>query len=150
MRRLIYSFALSCLLTVSAQAADGMIDVKSAHDVKTTADKLVKVLESKGMKIFNRVDHAAGAASVGQSLRPTHLIIFGNPKIGSKLMNCSQSTAIDLPQKALIWQDANGDVWLTYNAPGYLSKRHNSAGCEAVFAKVSGALAKFAEAATKP
>ncbi|NNE63485.1 MAG: DUF302 domain-containing protein [Gammaproteobacteria bacterium] len=102
------------------------------------------------MKIFNRIDHAAGAASVGNSLRPTQLIIFGNPKIGSVLMGCTQTIAIDLPQKALIWQDGGGQVWLSYNNPALLANRHRMAGCDAVLKKVTGALANFAKAATSP
>lgn len=131
-----------------AQANNGLISVKSAHDVKTTADRLENVLKKKGMKIFNRIDHAKGAASVGNSLRPTELIIFGNPKIGSVLMGCTQTIAIDLPQKALIWQDGGGQVWLSYNNPALLANRHRMAGCDQVLKKVTGALAKFAEAAT--
>ena len=132
----------------SAQANNGLISVKSAHDVKTTADRLESILKKKGMKVFNRIDHAKGAASVGNSLRPTELIIFGNPKIGSVLMNCTQTIAIDLPQKALIWQDGGGQVWLSYNNQALLANRHRMSGCDAVLNKVTGALAKFAEAAT--
>lgn len=132
----------------SAQANNGLISVKSAHDVKTTADRLESILKKKGMKVFNRIDHAAGAASVGNSLRPTELIIFGNPKIGSVLMGCTQTIAIDLPQKALIWQDGGGQVWLSYNNPALLANRHRMSGCDAVLEKVTGALANFAAAAT--
>ena len=82
--------------------------------------------------------------------RPTQLVIFGNPKVGAPLMQCAQSVAIDLPQKALITQDAQGRVWLSYNDPAYLRQRHHIEGCKPVLAKVSGALAKFARAATRP
>ncbi|MEM7209712.1 MAG: DUF302 domain-containing protein [Pseudomonadota bacterium] len=143
-------FALFFLVSSFAFAGSdsGLVNVKSSHDVKTTADRLENVLKSKGMKIFARVDHAAGAASVGNDLRPTELIIFGNPKIGSVLMGCTQSVGIDLPQKALAWEDASGNVWLSYNDPAYLAKRHNISGCEAVLQKVTGALGKFAAKAT--
>ena len=77
------------------------------------------------------------------------MILFGNPKIGSKLMACSQTTGIDLPQKALIFEDASGGVWLSYNSPDYLSERHSISGCDEVLKTVSGALGKFAAAATK-
>ena len=83
------------------------------------------------------------------SLRPTEVVIFGNPKVGTPLMNCAQSVAIDLPQKALIWQDEAGEVWLAYNDPAYLAGRHKIEGCDEVLKKVSGALANFAAAATK-
>jgi uncharacterized protein (DUF302 family) len=83
-------------------------------------------------------------------LRPTELVIFGNPKVGAPLMQCSQTVAIDLPQKALIWQDESGQVWLTYNDPQYLAKRHEIGGCKAVLDKVRNALKNFAKTATQP
>jgi len=132
-----------------AQAADGLIVVQSNHSVAATADKLEAVLADKGMTVMNRIDHAANAASVDKELRPTELVIFGNPKVGTPLMHCSQSVAVDLPQKALIWQDEAGDVYLGYNDPAYLKARHGIAGCDAVLEKVAGALANFAEAATR-
>jgi uncharacterized protein (DUF302 family) len=131
-----------------AQAADGLIVVKSSHSVAATADKLEAVLSENGMKIMNRINHADGAESVGMELRPTELVIFGNPKVGTPLMQCAQSVAVDLPQKALIWEDASGQVWLGYNDPEYLKTRHSIEGCDAVLKKVSGALAKFAKSAT--
>ena len=137
-------------VTGIAQANNGLISVKSAHDVKTTADRLETVLKKKGMTVFNRIDHAKGAKSVGNDLRPTELVIFGNPKIGSVLMQCAQTIAIDLPQKALIWQDGGGQVWLSYNEPTELAKRHRLPGCEKVIQKVTGALGNFAKAATMP
>jgi len=129
--------------------ADGLVTVKSSHSVADTADKLEAVLTSKGMTVFTRINHAAGAKKVGKELRPTELVIFGNPKVGTPIMQCAQSVAIDLPQKMLIWQDAKGDTWLGYNNPTYLKKRHNIKGCDAVLKKVSGALGKFAAAASK-
>jgi len=137
------------LFAVVAAAGDGLVTVKSAHDVATTADKLEAVLLDKGMKIFARIDHAAGAASVDIDLRPTQLLIFGNPKVGSPLMKCAQSIAIDLPQKMLIWQAQDGAVYLGYNDPAWLQGRHSVEGCDPVLAKVSGALGKFAAAAAK-
>jgi len=141
---------LMLFVTGIAQANNGLVSVKSAHDVKTTADRLEAVLKKKGMTVFTRIDHAKAAKSVGIDLRPTELVIFGNPKIGSKLMQCAQTIAIDLPQKALIWQDGGGQVWLSYNEPTELAKRHRLTGCEKVIQKVTGALGKFAGAATKP
>jgi uncharacterized protein (DUF302 family) len=131
-------------------AGDGLVHIKSAHDVKTTADRLEKVLEAKGMTLFNRIDHAAGAKSVGRQLRPTELVIFGNPKVGSPLMACRQTVGIDLPQKALIWQDEAGQTWFSYNRPAYLKSRHHIEGCDDVLGKVSKALENFAKAATQP
>ena len=129
-------------------AADGMLSVKSVHSGADTADKIEGVLRDKGMTVFDRIDHAAGAAGVGASLRATQLLVFGNPRVGTPLMQCSQSVALDLPQKALIWEDAEGTVWLSYNDPAYLATRHGLGECAAVLEKVSGALSGFAAAAT--
>jgi len=128
---------------------NGLINLKSNHDVKMTADKLVGILKEKGMTVFARIDHAAGAKKVEKELRPTELVIFGNPKVGTPLMQCAQTVAIDLPQKMLIWEDAAGLTWLSYNDPSYLVKRHKIAGCEPVINKISGALKNFANAAAK-
>ena len=149
--RLIGSVFVIIFLIVSAAAAgDGLISVKSAHDVKATADRLENVLKQKGMNVFIRIDHAAGARKVGKNLRPTELFVFGNPKVGTPLMQCNQSVAIDLPQKALIWQDDKEQVWLTYNDPDYLAQRHGLDQCTEVIKKVAKALANFARAATMP
>ncbi len=147
-RMLTVVITLSTLLVTPLYASEGMVKLKSAHSVSETADRLEQTLLSKGMKVFQRNDHAAGAQSVGQSLRPTQLLIFGNPKVGTPLMSCSQSIAIDLPQKALIWEDASGAVWLAYNDPAFLKLRHGTRGCDEVFGKVSNALGNFAKAAT--
>jgi len=145
-------FTCVLLLTAGSQlyAAGGMITVTSAHSVSQTADRLEAALHAKGMTVFNRIDHAAGAAKVGLQLRPTMLVIFGNPKIGSKLMQCDQQTAIDLPMKALIYKDADGRVQLSYNDPARLGKRHQLDACQPVLNKISKALNNFAHAATKP
>lgn len=80
------------------------------------------------MTVFTRIDHSAGAKKVDKELRPTELVIFGNPKVGTPLMQCVQTVAIDLPQKMLIWQDEAGTTWLSYNNPSYLAKRHHIRG----------------------
>ncbi|GAB4192822.1 MAG: DUF302 domain-containing protein [Wenzhouxiangellaceae bacterium] len=141
---------LLLLITVKGSAAEGAIRLASAHDVATTAERLVTALRAKGMTVFAEIDHAAGAAANGVNLRPTYLVVFGNPKVGSPLMKCSQSVAIDLPQKALIWQDEDDRVWLSYNDPEYLRQRHAISGCDEVLGKISQALANFARAATAP
>ncbi|OBT15564.1 hypothetical protein A9264_12925 [Vibrio sp. UCD-FRSSP16_10] len=134
----------------SAQADNGLISVKSNHDVVTTADRLVAALTEKGMTTFARIKHSEAADAVGIELRPTELVLFGNPKVGSPLMACQQSAGIDLPQKALISQDEHGLVWLTYNNPNYLKQRHNITGCDEVLGKISKALNMFATKATQP
>jgi len=143
-------FALvgAALFNTGAVAQEGLITVKSPHSVAMTLDKLTTVLESKGMKIFTRVNHAEGAAGAGLELRPTEVLLFGNPKIGTPLMNCAQSVAIDLPQKMLAWEDESGQVFLGYNDPMHLKARHGIEGCDPVLEKVAGALGNFAAAAT--
>ncbi len=147
-KSLILSVLLASAFAAPLHAAEGMTVVPSSHSVQDTLDKLATVLESKGMTIMARVDHAANAAKAEMELRPTQLMIFGNPKVGTPLMLCSQSIAIDLPQKMLAWEDEAGKVWLGYNDPMHLKGRHSTEGCDMVFEKVSGALANFAKAAT--
>jgi uncharacterized protein (DUF302 family) len=150
MVRTLLSFFIFFGLASVAVADSGLVNVKSTHSVKDTADRLEKALATKGMTVFSRIDHAAGAKKVGLALPPTELVIFGNPKVGTPLMQCSRSVAIDLPQKVLIWENDQGQVWLTYNDPAYLATRHAITGCEAVLEKIGGALQNFAAAATKP
>ena len=136
------------VLAVPASADSGLIKIKSANDVTTTADKLVKALKGKGMTVFDVIDHAKGAAGVGIDLPPTTLVIFGNPKVGTPLMKCSRTAAIDLPQKMLIWVDESGQTWLAYNDPVYMARRHDVKGCDEAVKKVTGALGKFSGVAT--
>ncbi|HKI51925.1 MAG TPA: DUF302 domain-containing protein [Geothermobacteraceae bacterium] len=148
--RSLFAMILVLVLVALAQAATGLVAIKSPHSVTETADRLEAALQAKGMTVFNRIDHAAGAASVGAELRPTQLVIFGNPKVGTPLLQCDQTVGIDLPQKALIWQDAAGQTWFAYNDPHYLAERHQLQGCQEVIDKVAGALNNFARAATQP
>ncbi len=142
---------ISIFLFVSVGYSESsIISMKSYHDVKATADRLENTLRTKGMTVFIRINHAEGAQNVGKKLRPTELIIFGNPKVGTPLMQCSQSVAIDLPQKALIWENEAGQVWLSYNDPEYLAKRHGIKGCVEVIKQIQNALSNFAKKATMP
>ena len=141
--------AVLLILSLTAVGADGMVTTQSNHSVAMTADKLVSTLKSKGMTVMNRISHTEGASKAGLELRPTEVVIFGNPKVGTPLMQCAQSVAIDLPQKALIWEDSEGAVWLGYNDPEYLKRRHDIEGCDRVIEKIGGALAGFAKAATE-
>lgn len=150
MHKLLLSLISFIFFSSLAIADNGLVNIKSSHNVKATADRLEKNLKTKGMTVFIRIDHAEGAKKVGKTLRPTELIIFGNPKIGTTLMQCSHSTAIDLPQKALIWEDESGQAWLSYNAPEYLVKRHNIKGCNEAIKKIENALGNFAKAAAMP
>ena len=124
----------------AAAAVEGLIMLKSPHSVAVTMDRLEDAVKKRELKVFARIDHAAGAASIGQSLRPTQLLIFGNPQGGTPFMACAQTVRIDLPLKALVWEDAAGQVWLGYKDPPYLAKRHVVADC-LVAAKLDGALA---------
>lgn len=145
-----YSLAALALLGASfAWAADGLIAVPSPHDAKTTMNRLEEIVKQKGMNVFARIDHAAGAAKIGKSLRPTELLIFGNPQGGTPLMLCAQTAGIDLPLKALAWQDDTGKVWLGYNDPSWLAGRHQAGECGEVVQNMSKALAGFAQEATR-
>ena len=147
MKTLMPAILVVLIMTVSAYAAEGMVDVKSSFGVKETGDRIESVLKEKGMTIFNRVKHSEAAKKVGVELKEAELIIFGNPKVGSPLMKCQQSVAIDLPQKALIWKDSEGNTWISYNDPRYLKKRHNISNCEEVISKIEKALVGIAKAA---
>jgi len=140
--------AMQSSAQLNADTGNGMIAIESSHDVTTTIDRLHSILDEKGMTIFKRVDHTAGANRVGIELRPTELLIFGNPKVGTPLMHCSQTIALDLPQKALAYQDDQGKVWLVYNDPVYLAGRHGISNCDKPLQKVSKALGNFARFAT--
>jgi uncharacterized protein (DUF302 family) len=105
-------------------AADGLIALKSSREPKQTMDRLVAEVEAKGLTVFARINHAAGAEAAGLTLRPTELLIFGNAKGGTPLMQANQAIGIDLPLKALVWQDASGSIWLSYNDPAWLAQRH--------------------------
>ncbi|MGF1835160.1 DUF302 domain-containing protein [Photobacterium sanguinicancri] len=150
MVRFLIGGVLAFVLCTTANADNGLITLKSSLSVNETADKFEKVAQEKGMVIFARIDHAQRAEKVGVTLRPTQLVIFGNPKVGSPLMACSQSVAIDLPQKVVVSEDENQQVWLTYNDPYYLVKRHDIKDCDAVVEKVSRALTNLAQTATQP
>ena len=145
---IVRAIAMAGLMAVSlfASAADGLVSLKSPHSVQATMDRLESIVEDKGLNVFARIDHAAGAEKVGQSLRPTQLLIFGNPKGGTPFMQCAQSVGIDLPLKALVWEDEAGQVWLGYNTPSYIAERHVVGDC-AVVPKLSKALEGMTKAA---
>jgi uncharacterized protein (DUF302 family) len=129
-------------------ADDGLVTVASQHSVKDTLDRLEADLKAKGVTVFARIDHAAGAATVAMPLRPTELLIFGSPKGGTPLMQSRQTIGIDLPLKILAWQDANGKVWLTYNDPGWLAQRHRlGAEAQASVTALANLLANLAKSA---
>ena len=132
-----------------AGAADGLIAVKSPYDAQQTMNRFEDIAKQRGLTIFARVDHAAGAAKIGKTLRPTEVLVFGNPQGGTPLMECAQSAGIDLPLKVLVWQDAAAQVWLGYNDPAFLAQRHGTPQCAAVEA-LGKALSGLAQAAVAP
>jgi uncharacterized protein (DUF302 family) len=103
----------------------GIVDVLSNHSVDQTVEKLKGILNAKGVTLFALVDHSGEAEKVGMKMPPTKLLIFGNPKAGTPVMLAAPSIAIDLPLKVLVWEDTSGEVWVSYNSPEYLQKRHN-------------------------
>jgi uncharacterized protein (DUF302 family) len=141
--------AVMCLRGAQAMAADGLVTLRSSFGPKETMSKLEAKVKAKGMTIFARIDHAAGAAAVGLSLRPTEVLIFGNAKAGTPLMQSMQTSGIDLPLKAVVWQDASGVTWLSYNNPGWLAKRHGQGHeIDETLNAMTAALAAVAKAAT--
>jgi len=106
-------------------SADGLVTIESKGSFKETLSRLEAALAAKGLTVFARVDHAAGAAEVGMALRPTFLLLFGNPKGGTPLMQADQAAGIDLPLKALVWQGGEGTVFVSYNDPAWIAERHH-------------------------
>jgi len=109
---------------MTPDSGSGIITLPSQHSVDQTLEKLQALLRAKGVTLFALVDHSGEAAKVGMTLPPTKLVMFGNPKAGTPLMLAAPSVAIDLPLKLLVWEDAQGKVWLSYNSPAYLQQRH--------------------------
>jgi uncharacterized protein (DUF302 family) len=109
---------------MAAAANNGIVSKPSKRSVEQTVEALSNLLKSKGVAVFALIDHSGEAEKVGLKMRPTKLLIFGNPKAGTPLMLASPSSALDLPLKILVWEDGEGKVWLSYNSPEYLKERH--------------------------
>jgi uncharacterized protein (DUF302 family) len=145
MRRLPIFLLLFLLFAVTAvSAGEGLVTVKSSYKAKETADRVERLAKGRGMTLFDRIDHAEGARTAGMSLRPTEVLIFGNPKGGTPLMMCDQRVGIDLPLKMLVWEDGNGVVWIGYSDPENLKDRYGIKGCDEVLGKMKGFLGKLA------
>ena len=130
-------------------AARGLTTIRSNFGPQDTMNRLETAVKAKGMTVFTRIDHAAGAKEAGLSLRPTEVLIFGNAKAGTPLMQSVQMLGIDLPLKALVWQDASGKTWLSYNDPAWLANHHGLSGeTEAAVSVMTAALDAVAKAAT--
>ena len=126
----------------------GLVSVPSKHNAAVTLDRLETALRQKGIHVFARIDHAAGAKEAGLSLRPTTVLLFGNPQVGTPLMHSNQTIGIDLPLKILVWEDEAGQVWLTYNDPRYLAGRHKITDREETVQAMTAGLHALAMAAT--
>ncbi len=133
-----------------SQSRNSMITKPSTHSVSATLDRLTQILKSKGIIIFARINHASGAKNVGLELRPTELLLFGNPKLGTPLMQSDQKIGVDLPLKVLVWQDNDGKVWLGYPSPDYLKTKYAIKDKDKIFGTMSGALNKFTDLAVNP
>ncbi len=136
------------IAATSAQAAahvseGGVVTIESAHDVATTIDRLEDAVEGAGAKVFARIDHAAGAAAVDMELRPTQMLMFGNPKLGTPALQAGQTIGMDLPLRVVAWQDETGKTMLSYTDPATMAARHGIAADHPVVAKMAGALKKL-------
>jgi len=147
---LVLIMALAFIPGVWADENNGLISKKSPHSVKKTLGRLEKILRNKGITIVKRWSHDKGGKKAGIPLRPTELLIFGNPKLGTHFFTSKQTAGIDLPMKALAWRDEEGQVWLTYNDPYYIAKRHGIDNRNEVAKKMSEALDKMTNAAIVP
>jgi uncharacterized protein (DUF302 family) len=131
----------------SLRVIEGLTSIQSSFGPKATMDRLDAEIRAKGLNVFARIDHAAGAAEVGLTLAPTELIIFGNARGGTPLMQSVQTIGIDLPLKALVWQDASGKTWLSYNEPRWIAQRHGVANVEQVVGRMNALLTAMARKA---
>jgi len=133
----------------SSDLADAdLVTLPSAHGASETVESLKSLLAQKGIQVFAHIDHAAGAEKVGMSLRPTQVLIFGNPQAGTPLMQSQQTIGLDLPLRVLVWEDGAGKVWLTYRRPEFLARRHHVADHDEAVKALDDGLAALARVAT--
>ncbi|RST50089.1 DUF302 domain-containing protein [Variovorax sp. MHTC-1] len=138
---------LARLCAFAVFAAGGLIAITSPHSPAETASRLEAAVKQRGLTVFARIDHVDGASAVGQTLRPTEVFIFDSAQAGTPFMECQQTVGIDLPLKALIWQDANQQTWFGFNDPAWLARRHGADACPSV-EDLTKALADLGAAAT--
>lgn len=146
--RILLAVTMLLLAAFPVAAGDELIVKQSAQSVAATLDKLERLLGEKSIKVFGRIDHAAGARTAGLELKPTQLLIFGNPQLGTPLMQAERKIGLDLPMKVLAWEDETGKVWIAYTSPDELKDRFDIDGRDAVFQKMSAALDNLTNAAT--
>jgi uncharacterized protein (DUF302 family) len=149
MTRMIFAVVVAVLVMAAGSAQAELIRKQSPYTVAETIDRLEAVVKGKNLTVFARIDHAAGAKKVDKELRPTLLIIFGSPAVGTPLMQAQQTMGLDLPLKVLAWQDAAGKVWLGYQAPADMAAAHGLPKDNPVIKRVTGALNAFTNAAVK-
>jgi uncharacterized protein (DUF302 family) len=145
---LVVALLLAAPAAAFAGATDGLVVKRSPHPVAETMNRLERAAKARDLVVVARVDHAGAAGKAGPTLRPTQLLIFGNPRVGTPLMQSAQRAGIDLPLKALAWEDATGQVWLAYNDPAWLAGRHGVTDRAEVVKAMTAALEALAEAAT--
>ena len=145
--------AFLCGASLATHAVDGLITIPSAHSVDATMDKFEAAVKKRNFMVFTRLDHAAAAESFGLKMPRSTVIVFGNPRLGTPVFIKTPTVAIDLPLKAMVWEDANGKVFLSYNSAEYLYDtiyvRHGAGYDKAAVAKVDGVLSAMASEATK-
>jgi uncharacterized protein (DUF302 family) len=144
----IVAAALLLSLSVTSALSEKLVALESKYDVKETLDRLAAELDKRGIKVAARIDHAAGAKAVGMELPPTEVLMFGNPKLGTPLMQSAPAIGIDLPMKVLAWQDKAGKVWIGYTAPETLKARHGISDRDEVFEAMAAALDGLAKSAS--
>jgi uncharacterized protein (DUF302 family) len=146
--RILKLASLALALSASQLFAADLITKQSAHSVSVTIDRLAAAVEGAGAKVFARIDHAKGAASVDMELRPTQMLMFGNPKLGTPALLAGQTAGLDLPLRVVAYEDANGQVFVAYHNPSELSEDHGIPADAAVLKKMTGALDKLTNKAT--
>lgn len=141
---------LILVTSIGMAVAGNLVTVESKRGVKETVDRLVAEIEKRGIKVAARIDHAAAAKTAGMDLPPTEVLLFGNPKLGTPLMQANPSIAIDLPMSILTWQDKSGKVWIGYTPPDELKSRHGVVGLEQAFTNMRAALDGIVKSANEP
>jgi uncharacterized protein (DUF302 family) len=147
MKRIVLAAPALALAMVAGSAQAELVRKQSPHSVSETIDRLEVIVKAKGLTVFNRIDHAAGAKKVDQELRPTELIIFGSPAVGTPLMREQQTLGLALPLKVLAWEDAEGKVWLAYEAPADMAAAHGLSQDNSVIKRIASTLDGFTNAA---
>jgi uncharacterized protein (DUF302 family) len=145
--RLVMTLLVALALPLSAALADELTTKPSKYAVKETVDRLTTVLKDKGITPAARIDHAAAAKAAGLELKPTEVLLFGNPKLGTPLMQSNRNVAIDLPMRVLVWEDDAGKVWIGYTPPSVLKARYKLDGRDEILKTLTGALDAFTNAA---